>query len=72
MDTGLGWEGSRLVVQRTDNHLTATLYIEKSGPMASKKEMGTSGCTEKCPYQFTDTLPVGKISASISHGPCKE
>ena len=24
--------------------------MEKSGPIASEKEMGSSGCTEKCPH----------------------
>ena len=56
MGTGLGWEGNRLVGQRNGDPLTATLYIEQSGPITSGKEMGTSGCTEKCPHPIYLTL----------------
>ena len=38
------------IVQRTGNSLTATLCIEKSGPITSEKEIGISGCSEKCPH----------------------
>ena len=43
MDTDIGWEGNRLVVRRTGD----PRQYEKSGPIASEKEIGTSGCTEK-------------------------
>ena len=38
-------EGNRLVVQRSGDPFTATLYIETYGPIAREKEMDTSGCT---------------------------
>ena len=57
MDTSLGWESNKLIVQRTSNPLIATLYIVRSGPIASEKEMGTSGCTGKCLHQFTFSYP---------------
>ena len=50
-------ENIRHVVQRTSTDhgdpLTVAFYIEKSGPIARKKEMDTSGCTEKFPTQFS-------------------
>ena len=49
MGTALGWEGNRLVVQRTGNPLTATLCIEWSDPITRGKELGTSGCYKSVP-----------------------
>ena len=49
MGTGLCWEVTGLVVQRTGDPLTATLYFVYSGPITSEKEMGTSESSEKCP-----------------------
>ena len=43
--------------------LKAALIV-KSGPIASEKEMGTSGCTEKCPHQITFAL-MGATIAQI-------
>ena len=55
MGTGLGWEGNRLAVLRTDDPLTA--YIIRLSNVAQSlvkswggKEMVTSGSTEKCPH----------------------
>ena len=45
------------------NHLTVTLNIVYSGPIASKQKMGTIGCSEKYPPNFTcpaiSTLGMG-------------
>ena len=58
MDTGLGWEGNRLVVQRTSDPLTATLYIVKSGPIASEKKMAPLDALKSVHTQFTFYLYI--------------
>ena len=45
--TDLGREGNRLVVLKTRY---SNMYIaEKSGLITKEKDLGTTGCAEKCP-----------------------
>ena len=54
MGTGLGWDSNRLIVQGTGNPFTETYCVV--WPNLYENEMGISGCTEKCPRQFTFLL----------------
>ena len=62
--TGLGWEVNRFVVQWTSGPLTAKIIW----PKCYEKEMGSSGCTEKCHHQiysFTYFLQQAAVSTQL-------
>ena len=53
MGIGLGWEGNRLIVQRTGNPLTATLYIEYNLVQSLvKRRWAPLDALKKCSFLF--------------------